>query len=319
MPPTPTPTTRRLLGAACSVALCAAGAPAVADWARHRSRPVAPLALDATAVAQLSSHRTADQLEAPAAARLDAESATRSRPLGRASRSGRLAARPAGVMPVGDLRGWKQVLAEDFRGPGLPRGWSRYDGRPGGNPYGWWEGSHAALRAQDLHLVGDWNRGTFVTGGVMATGYPSTYGKYEVRFKVSRAAGVAYTLLLWPARENWPSGGEIDFAEDAGGARRGLTATLHYGASNSQVQRQLRVDMTHFQTLGVEWTPGKLVYTLNGRPWAVVVSPHVPTGPMRLALQMEAGNGRSWSPAPSRATPRTADLVVDWVVAYRRA
>jgi hypothetical protein len=40
---------------------------------------------------------------------------------------------------------------------------------------------------------------------------------------------------------------------------------------------------------------------------------------MQLALQLEAGHGTSWSPAPSRATPRTVDMVVDWVVAYRRA
>jgi hypothetical protein len=40
---------------------------------------------------------------------------------------------------------------------------------------------------------------------------------------------------------------------------------------------------------------------------------------MRLALQLEAGRGTSWSQAPSRATPRTVDMVIDWVVGYRRA
>lgn len=224
-----------------------------------------------------------------------------------------------GAMPVGNLRGWRQVLAEDFRSGRLPRGWDRYAGSPGGNPNGWWQQDHAAVRNGDLHLLGDWQHGTLVTGGVMATAWPSTYGKYEVRFKVSRAAGVPYAMLLWPVHGSWPEAGEIDFAEDAGGARRGMTATLHYGPGNTQLQRQVRADFTQFQTVGVEWTPGRIVYTLNGRPWAVVGGAHVPAEPMRLALQLEAGHGNQWSPAPSRATPRTVDMDIDWVVAYRRA
>jgi len=308
--------TRRILAAACTLALGTAGALHLVGG-RTASDSAVPLAFGGESVAHVPTARAADQLEGRQDGRIGAETATRARPL-EASRSRLLAARRAGAMPIGNLRGWRQVLAEDFRGTTLPRGWDRYDGQPGGNPHGWWDASHATLRGHDLHLVGDWQNGTFVTGGVMATGFASTYGKYEVRFKVARAAGVAYTLLLWPASENWPVGGEIDFAEDGGGARRGTTATLHYGAANNQVQHELRADFTHFQTVGVEWTPGRITYTLNGRPWAAVVGAAVPTGPMRLALQLEAGRGASWSPAPSRATPRTVDMDIDWVVGYRR-
>lgn len=297
------PKTRRLLGAC----LATLGTTTALHLTSDRTT-VAPAA-ESTArpdVAQVSSARDARLLEAASAAR--------ARPV---SRSRRPAPRP-GAMPVGDRPGWRQVLAEDFRGRSLPAAWGRYGGRPGGNPHGWWEPSHAVLRGGDLHLVGDWRGGTFVTGGVMAVGVASTYGKYEVRFKVSRAAGVSYALLLWPARDSWPRGGEIDFAEDGGGGRRSTTATLHYGAANHQQQHEVRADFAHFQTVGVEWTPGRITYTLNGRPWAAVAGSHVPSGPMRLALQLEAGRGTAWSPAPSRATPRTADLVVDWVVGYRR-
>ncbi|MCW2499624.1 MAG: exsH [Frankiales bacterium] len=223
------------------------------------------------------------------------------------------------AMPRGHRPGWRQVLAQDFTGTALPRGWGAYAGRPGGNPHGWWEPSHVRVRAGDLHLAGAWKGGRFVTGGLMATGTETRYGKYEVRFRIERARGVKYALLLWPSRGRWPAAGEVDFAEDGGGGRRTTTATLHHGAANHQVQRTLRADFSAFQTVGVEWTPGKLVYTCNGRPWATVRSAGVPRGPMRLALQMEAGRGDAWAPAPSAATPPTVGMVVDWVVGYRRA
>jgi hypothetical protein len=223
------------------------------------------------------------------------------------------------VIPLGDLPHWKQVLAQDFTSSSLPPGWEAYEGRPGGNRNGWWDPAQVRLRYADLHVYGAWRDGRFVTGGLMATGSAMTYRKYEVRFRVDRAPGVKYAQLLWPSRGTWPQAGEIDFAEDAGGARDTAAATLHYGRGNTQVQRHVRADFSVFQTVGVEWTPGRLVYTLNGRPWATIVSPHVPSGPMRLALQLEAGRGDRWTPAPSSSTPPKVALVVDWVVAYRRA
>ncbi|MFN2538351.1 MAG: glycoside hydrolase family 16 protein [Mycobacteriales bacterium] len=291
---TPTHLTRRLLGAVSTLAV---GSASMLLHPHQQPRAYAPTPV------------TAAQGLGPAVPERRAVPHVASR--------GRLRRAPGGAMPVGNLRGWKQVLAEDFTRTTLPRGWGKYAGQPGGNPHGWWDPSHVAVRGKDLHLVGDWQHGRFVTGGLMAA-YTAAYGKYEVRLKVSRAPGVAYALLLWPADGDWPGGGEIDFAEDGGGSRSATTATLHYGAANHQLQRHVRTDVTRFQTVGVEWSPGKLVYTLNGKPWATVISSRVPSRPMRLALQLEAGRGTSWSPAPTRATPRTVDLVVDWVVGYRR-
>jgi hypothetical protein len=293
--------TRRFLGVGVSLALGL-----VATFQLHHGHVAAPPARAEAAAA--TSPLTVSNRPALASERLP-----------RASRHRLPAGKPLGAMPVGSLPGWRQVLAEDFTGPRLPAGWVRYAGRPGGNSHGWWDISHTVVRGKDLHLVGDWRHGTFVTGGVMASRWSSSYGKYQVRFKVSRAPGVSYALLLWPTNDNWPSGGEIDFAEDGGGPRHITTATLHYGRSNRQIQRRVRADITQFQTVGVEWVPGRIVYTLNGRPWATVTGAHVPTGPMRLALQLEAGRGTNWSQAPSRATPRTVDMVIDWVVGYRRA
>ena len=202
---------------------------------------------------------------------------------------------------MGNLRGWRQVLAEDFTSGRLP---SRVGPlrrlRPGATRSAGGSATTSRSAARTCTWSADWQHGTFVTGGVMATAWPSTYGKYAVRFKVSRGRRAWPTRCCCGRRPAWPTAGEIDFAEDGGGPRHGMTATLHYGAGNTQLQRHVRADFTQFQTVGVEWTPGRIVYTLNGKPWATVVSPHVPRGPMRLAMQLEAGHG---NPLVARAVP----------------
>ena len=39
------------------------------------------------------------------------------------------------------------------------------------------------------------------------------YGRYAVRFKIDPVPGFKVAWLLWPASENWPQDGEIDFPE----------------------------------------------------------------------------------------------------------
>lgn len=80
---------------------------------------------------------------------------------------------------------------------------------------------------------------------------------------MDRGKGVAAVVLLWPVRDQWPP--EIDFAEDGGATntRRHVSATLHYGAHDTQIQRTVHADFTRWHTVGVEWTPGRLSYTLD--------------------------------------------------------
>ena len=238
-------------------------------------------------------------------------------PSPRASRHARSVSGEA--MPVGDLVGWQQLMHEDFRTRTLPRTWTAYKGAPGGNAHGWWQPSQVAVRNGCLVLGGSWINGTYATGGVMAWGSSQTYGKYAMRFRMPKADGVKYALLRWPSKGRWPSAGEIDFAEDGDGPRSGIAGTLHHGAGNSQIQRHVSADFSQWQTVGVEWTPGRLVYTLNGRPWARVDSAAVPHGPMHLVLQVEAGAGDQWSAAPDHRTPAQVAMEVDWAVSYRRA
>lgn len=229
---------------------------------------------------------------------------------------------PSGVaMPKASLAHWRVKSAVDFTGTALPAGWGSYEGQPGGEPNGYWKHSHAVVRNGVLTLAGYRDGTRFVTGGVMAYSPEvgqQTYGKYEVRFRIAKGHGVKYAALLWPVSERWPVDGEIDFAEDGGGDRRSSTGTLHYGASNSQIQKSLSGDFSGWNTLGVEWSPGKLVYTLNGRPWSTVTGAMVPHTPMNLAIQTQAGTCGSWAGAscPDATTPAHVDMQIDWAVTY---
>jgi beta-glucanase (GH16 family) len=223
--------------------------------------------------------------------------------------------------PAGDPRGWHRVFADDFT-RGLKRSsWGRYSGQPRGDPGGRWAPSHVVVRngVMNLETYRDPKfGGRWVSGGVSsAPALKQTYGKYEARVRVDGGRGVAAVLLLWPVRDVWPP--EIDFAEDGGATsqRKEMSATLHYGSDDSQIQRTVRADFTRWHTLGVEWTPGKLAYTIDGRRWGVVRSRNVPRQPMELDLQSQAGTcGDHFAPCPDASTPARVNLQVDWVVAY---
>jgi beta-glucanase (GH16 family) len=231
-------------------------------------------------------------------------------------------ARPLGHGgPAGDSARWKRVFFDDFtRGLGASK-WGRYSGQPGGDPGGWWAPSHAVVKRGVLNLVTYRDPrfgGRWVSGGISsARALKQKYGKYKVRLKMDRGKGVAAVVLLWPVRDQWPP--EIDFAEDGGrtNTRHDVSATLHYGADDRQIQRSVRADFTRWHTVGIEWTPGKLSYTLDGRRWAVVRHPRVPAQAMELAIQSQAGTcGDRYAPCPDSTTPARVDFQIDWVAAY---
>jgi beta-glucanase (GH16 family) len=221
---------------------------------------------------------------------------------------------------------WRPVFRDDFNRPLDERHWGRYEGQPGGDPGGWWDPSHVVVRGGRLRLetYRDPRFGNrWVSGGLSSShAVRQAYGRYEVRFRMDQGHGVAGIMLLWPSADHWPP--EIDFGETGGERPRRdeMSATLHYGADNSQIQRSVRRDFTRWHVLGVEWTPRTLVYTLDGRPWATVRSAHVPAEKMELDLQTQAGTcGDRYAPCPDATTPARVTMEVDWVRidAYRGA
>jgi hypothetical protein len=241
------------------------------------------------------------------------------------------AADPSGVaMPSGNLPGWQQVFADDFTGASLnTNAWGAYQGEPGGDAGGWWDPSHVVVGNGMLQLqsyvdpahANPANPAGYVSGGVSsAPALKQTYGKYEIRFRVDQGDGIAAVLLLWPSADGvWPP--EIDFAEDGGGNRNQMTATLHCGANGNdscQIQNSVTADFSQWQTIGVEWSPGLLNFTLNGTTWATITGSQVPSIPMEMDLQTQAGTcGDPYDPCPDASTPALVNMDVDWVVAYQ--
>lgn len=216
---------------------------------------------------------------------------------------------------------WRLDFFDDFSKGVRPNVWGTYSGEPGGDPGGWWSPSHVVVTHGVLNLETypdpqfGWR---WVSGGI-STGpsFAQTYGKYEVRIRVDGGRGVSFAALLWPADNKWPP--EIDFAENGGatGARSQISAFLHHGAKSDQIQRSLRVDFTKWHVVGVEWLPGELIYTIDGRPWGIVKSPAVPAQPMEMDIQTQAGTcGNRWQPCPDDQTPTYVNAQVQWVKAY---
>jgi beta-glucanase (GH16 family) len=245
-----------------------------------------------------------------------------SRPPGTATAT---AATASGVpMPTAAPPGWRQVLADDFAGTELDeRTWFRYDGQPSGDPGGWFDPSHVSVDAGKL-VIGAWQEperdDLYATGGVSHHDtFSQAYGRYEVRFRADQGTGIAYVLLLWPANNEYPP--EVDFAEDNGRDRQTIYGVLHPAdPAFPNEEYTVEADATEWHTAGLEWTPERLVFTLDGDEWATIEGPQVPDEPMDLAMQTQAWYcGHGWEACPDESTPERVDLEVDWVVVYARA
>ncbi len=226
-------------------------------------------------------------------------------------------------MPVGNIPGWRQVFTDDFNGSKIDRSkWYVYSGRPGGDPAGRFDPDHVTV-SHGMLVISAYrdraNRGQWATGGVSSgRGLVQTYGKYLVRFRLDRGVGVTHVLLLWPANNSWPP--EIDFSEGNGGGTTGMFATVHYGKQNWQQLSSLpHVNLAQWHTLGVQWTPGKLQYTIDGRIWSTVEGSFVPAMPMVLDMETQTWPCNSWAVYPKSSTPSVVRMYVDWVVAYAPA
>ena len=227
-------------------------------------------------------------------------------------------------MPVGDIPGWRQVFTDDFNGRTLDSSkWRLYWGKPGGDPAGWYDPRHVSVSNGMLVISAYRDKrdgGRWATGGLSSSpGLAQTYGKYLVRFRLDPGIGVGHAALLMPADNSWPP--EIDFSEDNGSGRTGTLATLHYGKHDTHEDAWLgSVNLTQWHTLGVQWSPGKLQYTIDGRIWKTMTGSSVPALPMVLDLQTQTWPcSGTWGRCPNAITPRVVRMYVDWVAAYAPA
>jgi beta-glucanase (GH16 family) len=214
-------------------------------------------------------------------------------------------------MAANALAGYTQSYVNDFTGTALPSGWGAYSGNPGSDPGAQWGTAHVVVSNgmlqlntyQDPAYGNEW-----VTGGVSQSGRSQTYGAYYVRSRVT-GAGPTQVELLWPVAPVWPP--EIDFNETGGGTTS-TSATVHFGSSSGQDQRNLSIDLTQWHTWGVIWTPSSITYTVDGKVWGTVsVASEIPNQPMVLDLQQQ-----TWCSSGYACPSSNQSMDIDWVAEY---
>lgn len=236
---------------------------------------------------------------------------------------------PSTTMPIGDLPGWKQVLAEDFT-TAAPLGsfLSAYSNM-GAYPYPWTDTSRnvrsnpgyyhpaktlsASGGVMDAWLHYDSALGRHVVAAVTPKLPTMTYGRFSLRMRADKIPGYKIAPLLWPDSESWPSDGEIDFPEgDLDGTA--LSAFSHYANPNGgQDWFGTKVDPTQWHTYETLWSPGRIEFLVDGTSIGVSTT-NVPSKAMHWVLQMETA---ITSTAPS--TSAQGHVQIDWIKAYSRA
>jgi hypothetical protein len=200
--------------------------------------------------------------------------------------------------------GWKLVGGDEFNGDGLSGQWGAYDGK-GHDGKGRREPGKVSVNGGNLVISGD---GDGNTGGVSYKD-GQKYGKWELRAKFP-AGDKQYhpVLILWPDAENWPEGGEIDFAE-TNSAADDVSFFLHYNPSNSQLSDSKQLDITQFHNYAVEWVDGRITGYIDGQKWFETKNGDaMPPGKMHPTIQLDY--------FPSGGDPKPSQMIVDYMRVY---
>jgi hypothetical protein len=220
---------------------------------------------------------------------------------------------PSGTaLPIGDLPGWKQTLAQDFAtaatassfGSTYAGSWCGYDD----NAIYKKAYLSASGGSMVLTLTGSAGAaGVFAPGGCASAYTGTVYGRYSMRFKAVNAAGNGTATMIWPVSNIWGDG-EIDYPE---GNFDGNISVFHHGVGcgdcSSADGLDTGVSFRDWHIATSEWSPGKVVYYLDGKVIKTVTH-DVPTTPHRFTIQA----------APVSPAAKSGELLIDWVAIYTR-
>jgi hypothetical protein len=204
--------------------------------------------------------------------------------------------------------GYTLVISDEFNSGSKPDSkWGMYDGEGhGGN--GQRKPSAFSIADGVLTVTGSANG---VSGGMALDG-GQKYGYWETRMKVTPGDPDYHpVLLLWPDAENFPVGGEIDYAEMES-TSKDVDFFLHFGSSNSQTNESTPVDITQWHTYSVKWTAAGIWGYVDGKEFFSDTNKgHLPPGPMHATIQLDAFGGDSGY--------KETKMQVDWIRQYKAA
>jgi beta-glucanase (GH16 family) len=204
---------------------------------------------------------------------------------------------------------WKTIFTDNFNGTALSSSWWDYNGLSSASG-SYFKPANVKVSGGSLILTSTKASGTW-TGAGVGQKTNLKYGRWLVRGKIDKGHGTTFVALLWPL-VGWPP--EIDFAEDNAGDRNMMLGTVHY-VGGSQTSKTLSgIDSTQWHTYGVEWTPGKVVLTVDGRVWGTTAASNTSSQIMRLGLQTEPWTkGTNFFHAIDSSTPSSVHMYIDSV------
>jgi beta-glucanase (GH16 family) len=158
-----------------------------------------------------------------------------------------------------------------------------------------------------------------VTNGTFA----QRYGRFEARMKIPRGQGI------WPAfwmlgddfdEVGWPASGEIDVMENVGKEAGTVWATAHgpgySGAEGITKGKKIAEPLANdFHTYAVEWSPGLIVWYLDGVAYHRVTPADLDGDawvfdkPYHLLLNVAVGG--AWPGPPDASTVFPQEMLVD--------
>jgi beta-glucanase (GH16 family) len=160
-------------------------------------------------------------------------------------------------------------------------------------PYGWRDTSRNGTYDPSIVSIHDGTLDAWIrtTAGVhrvaafgprLPGGTSQLYGRWEITFRADSMHGYKGAWLLWPASETWPRDGEIDFDAAISGF------VHHQGATTGSDQDAFPTTArwTDWHTTVTEWTPGLVVFRLDGVEIGRTTT-RVPNTPMRWVIQNE--------------------------------
>ena len=123
------------------------------------------------------------------------------------------------------------------------------------------------------------------------------FGRYTETFRVSRiTTGYKSAHLLWPAGSD--QNFEVDFPENEWDTS--INAFVHAASQGGQLSFNDGAAWGSWHTSEIDWTPGSLVFRLDGRVLGTASGGWVPDEPMDWIIQNESAlNGESAPPFSS--------------------
>ncbi|GAA3213576.1 glycoside hydrolase family 16 protein [Actinocorallia longicatena] len=253
------------------------------------------------------------------------------RPAPPAARPSRPAPPPAvdpASPPAPRGRTWTWSDEFDGTGPPAPGKWAIVTGDRGG-----W-GGHGLVSYDAAHLGRDGRGHLVITAdhqtadttcwygpcsygsGRIRSVTPVRYGRVAARIRFPTGAGVfpAFWLQTNGSELRGPRYGEIDIGEIFGARPRQVFSAAHHldRVASHSTTLPGRVDRG-FHTYAVDWTPARITWTIDGRPYG-----HLDRykgwpfdQPLTIIVNLQIGGAWQGSPPPSTRFP--ARMTIDWI------